>query len=310
METSESPAPARLKDRNRTPAGARRYRSKAERPCDLCRSRKVLCNIPDPTKPCQLCDRTSRPCTFTTVGSGKAQRVRAANTASREHVSPETGRLSSPQQNEPGNEEFSAGFANSQFLGSPGDFLPSLGQIFANPGAGVPVDAQWQDAVSHIGDGFAPQPTSANTGLPEMQMPDLWSMQDIEPPIGNMDSPATQSSTAPSASSPTATGDLSLNLTPKMSSWFIGYSNESDPFLLEHYPYNTAGELDFFKVRYRRPSPNDVASGWPPVHFLQSQAQYVAEGQEHLVQCIDLHDERQLLKELVDVETGIALLRL
>lgn len=49
---------------HRQVAGIRRYRSKSQRPCDLCRARKVLCNIPDPTRPCQLCDRTGRDCTF------------------------------------------------------------------------------------------------------------------------------------------------------------------------------------------------------------------------------------------------------
>lgn len=47
-----------------TVAGTRRYRSKAQRPCDLCRARKALCNIPDPLQPCQLCKRIGRECTF------------------------------------------------------------------------------------------------------------------------------------------------------------------------------------------------------------------------------------------------------
>lgn len=43
---------------------ARKYRSKVQRPCDLCRSRKVHCNIPYPSQPCTLCERTRRSCTF------------------------------------------------------------------------------------------------------------------------------------------------------------------------------------------------------------------------------------------------------
>ena len=42
----------------------RKYRSKLQRPCDLCRSRKVHCSIPYPSQPCTLCERTKRSCTF------------------------------------------------------------------------------------------------------------------------------------------------------------------------------------------------------------------------------------------------------
>ena len=57
-------------------AGTRRYRSKSQRPCDLCRTRKVLCNIPEPAKPCQLCEQTGRKCTFLR-NPGRKQRERA-----------------------------------------------------------------------------------------------------------------------------------------------------------------------------------------------------------------------------------------
>lgn len=43
---------------------ARRYRSKQQRPCDLCRQRKTHCKIPDSSGACELCDRLSRNCTF------------------------------------------------------------------------------------------------------------------------------------------------------------------------------------------------------------------------------------------------------
>lgn len=62
-------------------AGTRRYRSKSQRPCDLCRARKVLCNIPKPGQPCQLCERTGRQCTFT-GNPGKKQKERASRAQS------------------------------------------------------------------------------------------------------------------------------------------------------------------------------------------------------------------------------------
>lgn len=71
----------------RLAAGTRRYRSKTQRPCDLCRSRKVLCNIPDPSRPCQLCDRTSRACTFQATPA-KKRNHRKSSYARRSPMSP------------------------------------------------------------------------------------------------------------------------------------------------------------------------------------------------------------------------------
>ena len=43
---------------------ARRYRSKQQRPCDLCRQRKTQCKIPDSGGACELCEKLSHSCKF------------------------------------------------------------------------------------------------------------------------------------------------------------------------------------------------------------------------------------------------------
>lgn len=43
---------------------ARRYRSKQQRPCDLCRQRKTQCKIPESGGACELCERLAHSCTF------------------------------------------------------------------------------------------------------------------------------------------------------------------------------------------------------------------------------------------------------
>lgn len=43
---------------------ARKYRSKRQRPCDLCRQRKTQCKIPASGGACELCDKLGRSCTF------------------------------------------------------------------------------------------------------------------------------------------------------------------------------------------------------------------------------------------------------
>ena len=43
---------------------ARKYRSKRQRPCDLCRQRKTQCKIPGSGGACELCDKLGHNCTF------------------------------------------------------------------------------------------------------------------------------------------------------------------------------------------------------------------------------------------------------
>ncbi|OAA58439.1 fungal specific transcription factor domain containing protein [Niveomyces insectorum RCEF 264] len=42
----------------------RKYRSKKQRPCDLCRSRKIHCKLPGSETVCECCKRLNRVCTF------------------------------------------------------------------------------------------------------------------------------------------------------------------------------------------------------------------------------------------------------
>ncbi|KAH8886085.1 hypothetical protein GQ53DRAFT_728289 [Thozetella sp. PMI_491] len=47
-----------------TEEDGRKYRSKKQRPCDLCRSRKTHCRILGRDGPCELCKKLGRQCTF------------------------------------------------------------------------------------------------------------------------------------------------------------------------------------------------------------------------------------------------------
>lgn len=47
----------------------RKYRSKKQRPCDLCRSRKTHCKLLGSEATCELCKKLERRCTFVNVPS-------------------------------------------------------------------------------------------------------------------------------------------------------------------------------------------------------------------------------------------------
>lgn len=51
----------------------RKYRSKKQRPCDLCRSRKTHCRIMGSEATCELCKKLSRQCTFVQKPLRRAQ---------------------------------------------------------------------------------------------------------------------------------------------------------------------------------------------------------------------------------------------
>lgn len=60
---------------------ARKYRSKRQRPCDLCRQRKTQCKIPGSGGACELCQKLARSCTFVSQPS-RRQRYRPPDTPS------------------------------------------------------------------------------------------------------------------------------------------------------------------------------------------------------------------------------------
>lgn len=95
---------------------------------------------------------------------------------------------------------------------------------------------------------------------------------------------------------------------PSHSTTFIGYSNESDPFALESFPYDKDGEVDFFRVTYRKIGPTDGPSY--PLHFLHSQTGTATESRKIVDECLPDLDDRTHLEKLVDVDNGVALVRL
>lgn len=263
-----------------TAAGSRRYRSKAQRPCDLCRARKALCNIPDPARPCQLCDRTGRQCTFLAGTTSRATRSSASN-----HSADAVDGGADPRQ-------YTASSADNALMEASAGLSPN----FEQP-SGDGLSIQWSSELEQLGQNETfMQDIPGFWSLPYDDSSMMEAASTVDPTIGNdaMSRPSTQ-----------ATIDRQDRSTS-----FIGYSNESDPFLLEHYPYNGADELDFFMVTYRRPSLLGASAGHAPIHFLQSRPQATLQSQEAMAACLTLNNERELLHDLVSVDMGVALLRL
>ncbi|KIL89195.1 hypothetical protein FAVG1_07589 [Fusarium avenaceum] len=280
-------------------AGVRRYRSKSQRPCDLCRARKVLCNIPDPTRPCQLCERTGRHCTFVGIPNKKQKENGFARQASvsanpsfdRIHVEP--SHLSTPQiphQNDQYGDR-SAPHPLEQDRDSVGVGLtPLMSQDIFSAGA----DVSWNLSLAQDGvddgqtfDFFA-----------DGELPNLEPIEDQTPPDIYRDSGMNATSTDPPDGLTNIFERLSFDQRPNYSTSLIGYSNESDPFSLNHFPYAGTNE--------------DQTQGQAhaPVHFLQSHTETSAKGQNIVQKCMSSVDIRDNLEKLVDRVTGVALVKL
>ncbi|KAK2051575.1 fungal-specific transcription factor domain-containing protein [Colletotrichum caudatum] len=270
-----------------TVAGTRRYRSKAQRPCDLCRARKALCNIPDPLQPCQLCKRIGRECTF--VGNT------GRRSKGRQTVSPSVA--ARPQNQSPTRDVMTL---------SPGVMLQAQQDIVNmtnNP-------AEDQHVVSEF---MWPSNSPLNWDIGDGQLAQNLEFQDspaapLQPPQGRdvISGESERDSAVDETSMKYVYERVSLDERPSHSTTLIGFSNESDPFLVNHFPHNDQDEIDFFRVTYRNVNSNKSQ----PLHFLQSQTGTASESQRVLNECLPKVDERERLETIVDKATGASLVRL
>ncbi|KAJ4248400.1 hypothetical protein NW762_012737 [Fusarium torreyae] len=308
-------------------AGIRRYRSKSQRPCDLCRARKVLCNIPDPTRPCQLCERTGRQCTF--IGNPnkkqKDENIRSQSSGDASSI-PARGPVDLPHLTGPSHPPYESQL-QGQSRRDHDDTLhmfndeaarPSAGEtgvgltplndmisqsIFSGEG-GINWNLTFNQADHGVGDHHQ------NFGfLAEGELPDLEPMDDQTPSDYQQEVALANIPSADIPASPTTSFErLSIDQRPNHSTSFIGFSNESDPFSLNHFPYTSNDEVDFFRVTYRKQQHGP--SVYTPIHFLQSQTGTAVEAQKIVDQCMSSIDSREHLEKLVDRDTGVALVRL
>lgn len=287
-------------------AGSRRYRSKAQRPCDTCRARKALCNIPDPTQPCQLCLRLGRECTFVS----KAGRRPPRRTAGRQSASksPSEGGVLDARTEHPA---FPDGDVE-------GDHLPQSQNMSLNLQSS---DLLWPPA-DNFSWGLSDDELIRQT-LQGQRTPSPLPLLNLESNMIEMEGIHESARSFQPANTPAQFSNaggtrkeknptiVSLSSRPSHSTTLIGYSNESDPFALNSFPYDEDGEVDFFRVTYRKIGRSDGPSGPRyPLHFLHSQNGTATESRKIVDECLPDLDDRARLDRLVDINNGTALVRL
>ncbi|KAH6967030.1 fungal-specific transcription factor domain-containing protein [Fusarium venenatum] len=285
-------------------AGTRRYRSKSQRPCDLCRTRKVLCNIPDPTRPCQLCDRIGRECTFVGNPNKKPRDRRVRRGVDVEALQSPSAILAAQTgtsfeaQSYHGNGDLDE---TQTPVNETGSGITPIADMLSQPILSDETDINWDLTFNHQDQAF--------DFLTNGELPTLDYVNEQTPPeLRNIaHSPNITITAQASTDQSIPVERLSMDQTADCSTSLIGFSNESDPFSLDHFPYGSNDEVDFFRVTYRRQEQQDHGL---TIHFLQSQTATAVEGQRVIEKCISPLDDRKYLETLVDRETGVALVKL
>ncbi|KAH8892655.1 hypothetical protein GQ53DRAFT_746115 [Thozetella sp. PMI_491] len=278
--------------------GPRQYRSRRNRPCDLCRVRKVGCKI-DTHPPCRLCSSKGQQCTFNKASGPRKRRRIEADDAMNEPTAVPAGL---GEEGDQYLEEFPQVGANAE--------LEALFQFFGNdyslpqpsPSAGFAGDDGDRQVVSQFSQAPVLLPRAASTPSeseignrpPESGQDGDWTVgqgqngqeederdeegedEDEEMYIGHEsrgDAFSPYSSEPDNPSSPT--GDSVRGTLSNLAVGYVGPSGDLDPFLLAHRTYGTdhRSTSQYTNVVYYRMRP--LGTGpyrpLPPAVFTSSQ---------------------------------------
>lgn len=245
---------------------SRPYRSKRQRPCDLCRVRKVGCQI-EGNGPCFLCRKNGVHCSYD-MQPIKRQRVdddplSAAQSNDEAIIDQRAG----AQQPSPGNDNIATPRTDfSQYLR---DWQPEHGE--ATPSGDLMML-------------MAADPEPSVAPLPDLVSDDQPWLQDWLAAEGIALNPAFEQDYRPSDSelvpdgtylavtqpSLIAVGDdvrqpltvPSLDSLPGTSAQYLGFSGHTDPYLLRHFRWDEEHQRKYFKMHFRRAN---MQTGIPPV---------------------------------------------
>lgn len=262
----------------------RKYRSKKQRPCDLCRSRKIQCKLQDNQTACELCKRLNRRCAFVLGPVRRKYRARTDQQDTGANDQQDTIRVGEDQHQHHQQRQASDvsvvgqnGQNGQQLLPASFDWLP-LGQddhdsIFPPPNAPNLLALNWPDVDFPMGDVLPEQllsstvdPSANDTRLPDDEINMRRSSQ------------ATSASSAPfithrqdredehqASLSPRRVPGPGLDDRPDWppefsidmalkghSSMLVGLSSEFDPFFLRHYLYDVTDIYRMYRLHIRK----------------------------------------------------------
>jgi hypothetical protein len=265
-------------------AGARRYMSKSQRPCDFCRSRRTACRIED-TPPCRQCRLHARACTFNEASAPRKPRCQ------------EQSRVTPPN-----------GVSAQGILQPPGDDYDEHLML---------------DGVSHghpddplvVSENFRPDESlflHESWAHPDLMAAEFEAV-DIHPEAVHLDYPS-----AGPGSDQNDLGSIADRLTFSLEdnpvsqplgdvlvSHFIGPTGEHDPNLIRRYRFNANHELWFKKLAFRATS-----HGANPTQWLLTMPDKPNDPDAFSPDTRSIPDDRAALENLVPNDIGDRLIKL
>ncbi|KAH8703573.1 fungal-specific transcription factor domain-containing protein [Talaromyces proteolyticus] len=314
----------------------RKYRSKRQRPCDLCRSRKSVCRILADNSVCELCKKKRKECTFFSQPLKKGRLPISTDCGvSDQRQADSTLDVSQCQTGDATWMHDSLVFNEDMFVASaPSTQIPPF-----NPG--LSSNMSWPFMASgnvfiEKDDYIGSQP--ATMGDSQGRPGTASSAIELEQIHSRTDSPAirSQMSDIRGSPSPITHGgnamdwpeEFSLETRPGYSSQLIGLSSETDPFLLRNFHYDAfdnytmrrliyrkmTGDMDLHKGRTCALTTTTLQGDTAPINFQVFNESICEENIRSIDQDFFVHnsedDDWDLLKKIIPKDLGTRLVNL
>ncbi|KAH8648199.1 fungal-specific transcription factor domain-containing protein [Tricladium varicosporioides] len=252
---SDEPSRRKIKLETRH-GGSRESRSRRDRPCDICRSRKSACVIAI-KPPCRFCELRGLECTFAT---GPRPRHRERNTPLETSEAARSENIGNP-----GKPASDRSKTEAQ-VGSPDSHVSPQASRFPIPSGYVPPSS----AIS----ASSPESERSASSSRGRQYLSLQELTSNPAPVTSHGSPAQQQQPEPLPkrhvslySHESSRNRHSLEYGPNLTAHFIGLSGEQDTDLFSSIRYNVLNETKFVDFNVRQVYGGDPISGQPPIHF-------------------------------------------
>lgn len=276
----------------------RRYMSKSQRACDLCRSRKSACRVDKVGSRCRLCSSLGRQCTF---DSGPVPRsVRNSNKMDHQHQAgaggvESTGSEGTIDTSLTHSMDLDGGIETSLLavqhsnnthldFGSLEDWTTSTDQLFAEPllfsqemlmPAGLDTQGRTTNAVLE-------------------PYPDF----DISPSLSLRDSSSERELIFPES--------VSLDSIPEhVNMQVMGPTGDQDPHLIKYHRFNSQNVFTYNRISYRT-----VVDRESSVQFELTRSDHSSAKADQNSNATALIDERNKLEKLIPPDAGVRLIQL
>ncbi|RDW66463.1 hypothetical protein BP6252_10098 [Coleophoma cylindrospora] len=259
----------------------RPYRSKRNRPCDVCRSRKVYCRIEE-TPPCQLCRKLDVPCTFVegpakrqqTTGAFQESSAIAASLATNTAIT--TEQFVADQVSNLNSGAYASNvFQHNQVSGYQDAGLSRDDGLRQSPGAPFGTDRVGSDTSFNFdmmdfgNPSFGEIDAAAPEGATNSDAAAVLQGQEVLGDDQDLVNENHQGRHAMVSETGVPPAEYPIDGKESVHGLYFGLSGETDPYLLRHYRYDEHGEFRMWKLIFRQAA-NDLYNDLPREQSVQS----------------------------------------